>query len=105
MSDDIDKVERSYITLAEQFEGSVIINDAVHYAKIVGVEIVNFNGEDTNEDQLVVIVGDVDGSISAHRVETAFNHECYAKLELERRLGWRAKCAAMAIERKRQAAA
>ena len=58
MSDEIDKVERSYITLASEIGGSVIIDDAVYDAKIVGVEIVNEAGCNNDGGELVVIVDD-----------------------------------------------
>jgi hypothetical protein len=81
---DIDKVERSYIPLATEIDGSVIIGDLIFDAKVVGVEI---NGEDIGlgGDKMVVLVED-DGSTCVQRVSVVFRNEHYADIELKRRL-------------------
>ena len=86
--DEIATVERSYITLASEIEGSVIIDDQIFDAKVVGVEM---NGEDIGlgDDKLVVLVED-DGSIYVQRVRVVFRSEKYAAVELKHRLALQA---------------
>ena len=68
-------------TLTNQIQGFVVIGDKIHDAKIIGIEV---NGEDTNDDKLVVLVKGDDG-YHAHRVDTAYFGEYQAAVELERR--------------------
>lgn len=83
MSVEADKIERAYIPLAEQIDGKVIMYDAAIYdAKIIGVEI---NGEDTNDDRLVVIVDGCD-SFNPRRVKTVYHGKYSAEHELKNRL-------------------
>jgi hypothetical protein len=69
---------RNYIAVAEHIDGSVIIDDAVYNAKIVGVEI----SEDDNK--LVVIVDD-GVAMAARRFDIVYSRDFYAEAELERR--------------------
>jgi hypothetical protein len=74
---------RNYISLPEHIDGSVIIDDAVYNAKIVGVEICN-----DEDDRLVVIVDD-GVAIAARRFDIVYSRDFYAEAELERRRGER----------------
>jgi hypothetical protein len=82
---EIDKIERNYIAVAEQIDGSVIIDDAVYNAKIVGVEIVNFNGCDDDDDNKLVVIVDDGVAIHTRRFDIVYSRDFYAEAELERR--------------------
>ena|SRR5258705_13701058 len=102
MSDET--IERRYITVAQPIEGSVIINDEVYGATVVGVEIVDYHEGDAFATELVAIVGDEHG-YRASKVDFVYCNEHHAEAELKRRLNLRAERAAFeAAERERQAA-
>jgi hypothetical protein len=69
----------NYITLTNEIEGQVILNDAIHDAKIVAVEI---DGEDS---RLVVVANSCD-SFTAHRVKTVYHGKYSAEIALRNML-------------------
>jgi hypothetical protein len=93
-----DTIERNHMTLANEIDGSVIIDDAVYNATVVGI---------TSDDQFVVIFND-GVSIQARRVKTVFPNERHAEATLKNRLADRRVLAEYDVrqaEREQQATA
>ncbi len=82
MSDSESTIEFGYIALPQPIDGAVVIDDAVFDATIVGIEVVNFDSEDRDGDQLVAIVRH-DYYFRAKRFDFVYHNEQAAEADLK----------------------